>query len=44
MNPKRVAYNKEMEEYNKKREEVKEVVKEVVKEEEVKNVVVEKKD
>ena len=44
MNPKRVAYNKEMEEYNKKREEVKEVVKEVVKDEEVKNVVVEKKD
>lgn len=44
MNPKRVAYNKEMEEYNKKRVEVKEVVKEVVKEEEVKNVVVEKKD
>ena len=43
MNPKRVAYNKEMEDYNKKREEVKEV-KEVVKEEEVKNVVVEKKD
>jgi len=32
MNPKRVAYNKEMEEYNKKREEVKEVVKEEVKE------------
>ena len=44
MNPKRVAYNKEMEEYNKKRVEVKEVVKEVVKDEEVKNVVVEKKD
>lgn len=44
MNPKRVAYNKEMEEYNKKRQEVKEVVKEVVKDEEVKNVVVEKKD
>ena len=44
MNPKRVAYNKEMEEYNKKREEVKEVVKEVVKDDKVKNVVVEKKD
>ena len=44
MNPKRVAYNKEMEEYNKKREEVKEVVKEEVKEEKIKMVVVEKKD
>ena len=39
MNPKRVAYNKEMEDYNKKKEEVKE---EEVKEEEVKRVVVEK--
>ena len=39
MNPKRVAYNKEMEEYNKKKEEVKE---EEVKEEKVNMVVVEK--
>lgn len=53
MNPKRVAYNKQMEEYNKKRDkrsgleqsssEVKEEeVKEEVKEEKVKMVVVEK--
>ena len=39
MNPKRVAYNKEIEDYHKKKEEVKE---EEVKEEEVKMVVVEK--
>tara|TARA_R110000803_G_scaffold37232_1_gene80212 strand:- start:491 stop:622 length:132 start_codon:yes stop_codon:yes gene_type:complete len=42
MNPKRVAYNKEIEDYHKKKEEVKEEVKEEeVKEEEVKLVVVE---
>lgn len=43
MNPKRVAYNKQMEEYNKKKSEVKEEVKEEeVKEEKVKMLVVEK--
>ena len=43
MNPKRVAYNKQMEEYNKKKEEVKEEeVKEEVKHDEIKMVVVEK--
>ena len=36
MNPKRVAYNKEMEDYNKKKEEVKEEVKEEEVKEEVK--------
>lgn len=37
MNPRRVAYNKKMEDYHKKKEEVKEEeVKEEVKEEEVK--------
>ena len=42
MNPKRVAYNKQMEEYNKKKSEVKEEVKEEVKHDEIKMVVVEK--
>ena len=42
MNPKRVAYNKQMEEYNKKKEEVKEELKEEVKHDEIKMVVVEK--
>lgn len=55
MNPIRVSYNKKMEEYNKKRKEVKvdkqsgleqssSEVKEEVKEEKIKMVVVEKKD